>query len=208
MVNKLHRGDNPGKEGEIINVAQKRFALFGYDKTTMQEIANDLNMSKGSLYYYFPDKENLYISIIRKEQKVFIDLLSQKLKSALSPDDMLIEYVRTRLTLFRDLINLSRSRMEDFSGVNSLIKETLVGLHLQELEIIKEILRKGNENKIYSITDIGEIAGLFLDLLKGLRMSHLRGMSVYYIDENNYELLVNKSVLFVDIFLKGLETRN
>jgi AcrR family transcriptional regulator len=208
MLNKLYKGDNPLKEEEIILSAQKRFALFGYDKTTMQEIANDLNMSKGSLYYYFPDKENLYIAIIIKEQKVFIDSINLKLKSTSSPNRMLVEYVTTRLSLFRDLINLSRSRMDDFVGVHSQIKETLENLRIQEMEAIKEILRKGNENKIYSISNLDDIVGLFLELLKGLRMAQLKGMSIYYIEEKEYELLLNKSVLFVEIFLKGIEARN
>jgi AcrR family transcriptional regulator len=208
MVSKLHKGENPEREEEIINVAQKRFALFGYDKTTMQELANDLKISKGSLYYYFPDKENLYKTIILKEQEVFIELLDVKLNDTDSPDQMLIEYVKTRLELFRNLINLSRSRMEDFRGIHSIIKETLNILNLQEREIVKEILKKGNEKKIYSISDIDKIAALFLDLLKGLRITQLRDMSIYYIDEKEYELLVNKSVLFVELFVKGIAAKN
>ena len=207
MVNKLHKGDNPEREEEIISIAQKRFALFGYDKTTMQEIANDLKISKGSLYYYFPDKEHLYKTIILKEQEVFIESLNIKLNNTDNPDIMLIDYVKTRLELFRNLINLNRSRMEDFRGIHSIIKETLNSLNLQEKEVVKEILRKGNEKKIYSISDIDEIAGLFLDLLKGLRMTQIKEMSIYYIDEKEYELLVNRSVLFVKLVLKGIETK-
>jgi AcrR family transcriptional regulator len=207
MVSKLHKGDNPEREEEIISIAQKRFALFGYDKTTMQEIANDLKISKGSLYYYFPDKEHLYKTIILKEQEVFIESLNIKLNNTDTPDQMLIEYVKTRLELFRNLINLSRSRMEDFRGIHSIIKETLNSLNLQEKEVVKEILRKGNEKKIYSISDLDEIAGLILDLLKGLRMTQIKEMSIYYIDEMEYELLVNKSVLFVKLFLKGIEAK-
>ncbi len=36
------------------------------------EIANDLHMTKGALYYYFPGKENLYEAVIEKEQNEFL----------------------------------------------------------------------------------------------------------------------------------------
>ena len=34
----------------IIEASQKRFGLFGIEKTSMREIANDLKLSKASLY--------------------------------------------------------------------------------------------------------------------------------------------------------------
>ncbi|MGI8637960.1 MAG: TetR/AcrR family transcriptional regulator, partial [Segetibacter sp.] len=39
------------KRDVIIQAAQKRFSHFGVDKTTMNEIADDLSISKASLYY-------------------------------------------------------------------------------------------------------------------------------------------------------------
>src|SRR4051812_7295292 len=54
------------KRDSIIDAAQKRFLHFGVDKTTMHEIAEDLSISKASLYYYFPYKLNLYGGVLKK----------------------------------------------------------------------------------------------------------------------------------------------
>src|SRR5215216_714245 len=53
------------KRDAIIEAALKRFAHFGVAKTTMNEIAKDLKISKASLYYYFPDKLNLYAEVLK-----------------------------------------------------------------------------------------------------------------------------------------------
>src|SRR5215218_6733332 len=53
------------KREAIIEAALKRFAHFGVAKTTMTEIGNDLSISKASLYYYFPDKLNLYAAVLK-----------------------------------------------------------------------------------------------------------------------------------------------
>src|ERR1051325_6834770 len=50
----------------ILEAEQKRFSHFGVDKTTMNEIADDLALSKASLYYYFPDKLSLYAAVLKK----------------------------------------------------------------------------------------------------------------------------------------------
>jgi TetR/AcrR family transcriptional regulator len=70
------------KRDLIIEAAEKRFMHFGVDKTTMNEIADDLSISKASLYYYFPDKLNLYGAVLHKiieaEQAIEPGLTAEK----------------------------------------------------------------------------------------------------------------------------------
>ena len=68
MVQIVHSGDNSDKISNILSAAQKRFGLYGLEKTTMKEIASDLGVSKASLYYYFPDKESLLKAVVELNQ--------------------------------------------------------------------------------------------------------------------------------------------
>jgi len=47
----------------IIEAAEKLFLSEGYEKTTMDEIANQSEFSKGTLYNYFKSKDELYLAI-------------------------------------------------------------------------------------------------------------------------------------------------
>ncbi len=49
---------NPEKD-KIIKFAQQKFFAEGFYKTTMDEISRDLQMSKKTIYKYFPSKEKL-----------------------------------------------------------------------------------------------------------------------------------------------------
>ncbi|MEA4896290.1 MAG: TetR/AcrR family transcriptional regulator [Oscillospiraceae bacterium] len=44
----------------IMSAAISMFAKYGYKKTTIDDIANELKMSKGNMYRYFINKEDLY----------------------------------------------------------------------------------------------------------------------------------------------------
>ncbi|WP_335872600.1 TetR/AcrR family transcriptional regulator [Bacillus sp. 2205SS5-2] len=57
------------KRDKIIEAAVLLFAEKGYQKTSMQEIADVLDISKGSLYFYFESKEDLMISIYEHYQQ-------------------------------------------------------------------------------------------------------------------------------------------
>lgn len=53
------------RKEEIIKVALNRFCHYGFSKTTMNEVAEDLHITKANLYYYYQDKTALIIDVIR-----------------------------------------------------------------------------------------------------------------------------------------------
>lgn len=50
---------------EILNVAARIFAKRGYDATSLEEIAVELGILKGSLYYYINTKRDLLAHLLR-----------------------------------------------------------------------------------------------------------------------------------------------
>ena len=191
----------------IIEAAQKRFGLYGVEKTSMQEIANDLKLSKASLYYYFPDKENLYRAVVEKEQNEFLKSISEKILNIQEPGQLLREYVISRLSYFRTLLNLSRLRLEAYSDLKPVFRETMRLFKEKEKEIIVRIFDSGVSMGIFSIKDSDQTASLFLDLLKGLRISVVNEKKTLSIEQEEYDMLLEKTIAFTDIFINGLKIR-
>jgi AcrR family transcriptional regulator len=191
----------------IIEASQKRFGLFGVEKTSMREIADDLKLSKASLYYYFPDKESLYKAVVEKEQKEFIDKITEKILSIVEPEQLLREYCISRLSYFRTLLNLSRLRLEAFSDLKPGFRETIQIFKEKEKEIIKKIFNKGIASGIFYINDADQTASLFLDLLKGLRVTVINEKETMVIEQDEFDLLLEKTIAFTNLFIKGLKNK-
>ena len=51
------------KESNIIDAAEKIFSAVGFSNTKMEEIAKEAGVSKGTVYFYFDTKENLYMAV-------------------------------------------------------------------------------------------------------------------------------------------------
>lgn len=188
----------------IINAAQKRFGLYGVEKTTMREIANDLHISKASLYYYFPDKENLYIEVIRREQREFLKLFKDDMKVISDPADCLKKYAIIRLSYFRKLLNLSRIRLGTFSELKPRTSDLIAGFREEEKKLILTILEKGKNEGKFMVVNTDRTAALFLDLLRGLRSSFMTDKDLLVIEDEEYEALSDKVTGITDIFIKGL----
>ena len=208
MVYLIHSGDNILKINDILKVAQKRFGLYGLEKTTMKEIAADLNMSKASLYYYFPDKEHLFKAVIETEQTEFFRLVESTFETISDPADMLRTFVSIRLRYFKTFFNLSRLRHEELKSMKPLLGDIFNQLRSHEIEVVEQILAKGVESKQFQIINTVEVATLFLETIKGLRSQVLYNKELMYVEPDEYTVLEKKLNMFTDIFIRGLSANN
>jgi len=62
-------GTDPDKRHQILEGAHAVFTARGFDAASMNDIAAAANVSKGTLYVYFEDKEHLFVALIERERE-------------------------------------------------------------------------------------------------------------------------------------------
>lgn len=60
----------------ILEVAAKLFLEKGYEKTTMRDIVEQVNMSKGAIYHHFKSKEEIIKEVYRMQEEQMQSQLS------------------------------------------------------------------------------------------------------------------------------------
>lgn len=75
---------------EILNVSLKCFARYGYKKTTMDEIAAELGLTKGALYNYARNKEDLYQKAVANALGKWQTRVREAVEGATNPRDKFI----------------------------------------------------------------------------------------------------------------------
>ena len=87
-----------GVKTDIMNVAERLFCRFGFNKISMDRIAKESNHAKGSVYYHFSSKINLMNSILESElEKIRTDLLAIIKDSSLSEPAKIKRYALVRM---------------------------------------------------------------------------------------------------------------
>jgi AcrR family transcriptional regulator len=205
MVQVKHSGGNTKKLKQITEAAQRRFGIYGLEKTSMREIASDLGISKASLYYYFPDKEHLYVHVVEKEHDEFIKNLRRNMEQSEFPEQMIRNFVETRMELFRTFLNLSRFKMSDIMGFKTLMNESWVRSKAKEIQIMSDVLEKGMENGSFREDNPDELAELFIDILRGLRTTYIKNKEYFFLDDEEYAVLVEKTNRFTEVFIRGIQ---
>jgi len=80
-----HESDNPNpnpeREERILNAAAELIAHYGYDKTTVSEIAKKAGVSKGAIYLHYASKEDLLAALLLREQRRMAHELLRRLEA-------------------------------------------------------------------------------------------------------------------------------
>lgn len=88
---------------EIMEAALHVFGTKGYSRTNIEDIAQEIGMSKGSIYQYFKSKEELFISTIKESSQMRTLLNLPKFKQEnLNIEEVLVEIGRVFLSVFKD----------------------------------------------------------------------------------------------------------
>ncbi|MFH2009682.1 MAG: TetR/AcrR family transcriptional regulator [bacterium] len=92
------------KKHAILNAALEAFAIHGFDGASYNQIIERAGISKGAMYYYFDDKEDLYATVVRHELE---DILAEfhDFPTASSPEEfweVLDQFMAQALQFFNE----------------------------------------------------------------------------------------------------------
>ena len=152
----------------IIKAAQGIFARFGFNKTTMDEIAKASHKAKSSIYHYFKSKEEIFQTIVEKESLVLKEKIEKAVNQKDTPQKKLRAYIITRMTTLGHLANFYSALKDEYLEYYSFIEKIRKKHFEDEIKIIKTILKGGIDQNIFIIQDLELTAFTIIMALKGL----------------------------------------
>lgn len=89
-------GEAIGRE-MVMKVALQKFLQHGYAGTSMKSLAQELGVSAPAIYWYFPSKDDLYVSVLEGAMKDFLSHVRQSITEE-EPVHRLGQIVRAHVT--------------------------------------------------------------------------------------------------------------
>ncbi|MCW3787197.1 TetR/AcrR family transcriptional regulator [Plebeiibacterium sediminum] len=154
----------------ILEAAQGLFSKFGYKKTTMEDIAQELHKGKSSLYYYFKNKEEIFQAVIDWEQTVLLSKLHEIVDSEQEPKDKLNNYVLVRMKTISELDNYFKALTDEKSGGLEFVRKVKESSEKEEIDMIKTILEEGIASDTFQLKNTLMGATALALAMKGLEV--------------------------------------
>ena len=183
---------------KILTVAEKLFSRFGFHKTSMDEIAKIARKAKGSLYYHFTSKEELFREVVSKEifnlqHNLSIIINNDKLNAS----EKIKLYLVKRMEILNSAANYHETIKADFFEHFDFIDDLRVGMDIWEKEKIKKIVVEGINNGEFAVVeDLNILIDMIILLFKGLEIP--------FFLQNKYEKYSPYFDSLIGILIKGL----
>ncbi len=71
-------GERPPNAERILEAAEECFARYGFQKTSMEDIAREAGLSRRSVYRHFPDKAALFGEVAAARTRIFLDEIMRR----------------------------------------------------------------------------------------------------------------------------------
>ena len=159
---------------QIIVAAKRVFSEKGYSKSTMEDIAREAELSPGTLYLYFKNKDELYASLsLRILQYLNIRLEDVKKEKDIEPRQKITAIKEALFDVYQFdpmiLINMFHLQSsETLKNLSSPLLENITELSRNSLTILAEIFKDDTGQDILASHHPTAIADIVWSLFTGV----------------------------------------
>lgn len=141
----------------IFNAAIEVFAESGFDQAKMDDIARAAGVAKGTIYYHFKSKEELFVGLMNEGVQKLIDRARRYLNSHKSPTDQLLALVENQIHFYVQNGKLAKLLLNEAFGTKTRQVQfrRKIGEYLQ---LIEEVMIEGNRLGEFQIKHVPEAA--------------------------------------------------
>jgi len=150
------------RRNQILETATILFANKGYHAATLDEVAEQLGVTKASLYYYFRNKEQLLREICIKMQEKMNDNVREIVLSGLSPVYKLRAFIKAQLNFISTNKDLCKVV---FDEAEALGKGAYKRIYLQSKlgeKFVQDIIEEGVKSGCFAVDDVKMASFLIL----------------------------------------------
>lgn len=187
----------------ILDATDRLLAKHGYKKMTIDDLAVEVGIGKGSVYLHFDSKSDLALShidrIIERLKANLEEIAKSKSAADIKLRKMIMERVMYR---FDSVQHYSQSLNELLASVRPQLLKRRRRYFDEEAEIITRVLAEGKKAGVFALKDSRAAAGAVLDATNALLPYSL---SAYELGDRVE--LEKKAQNVADLILNGIKKR-
>ena len=187
------------RQDDVYEAAARLFAEKGYHATRIQDIADELGMLKGSLYYYFSSKEDLLIKITEGHIGRIYHAIKSIVETGYPTRQKLLLSIDEHLRMFLEHVHVyTIFAKENLEEIDPKLAELVRDMNRAYQELWMQMLQEGIDNGAFRA-----------DLNPHLVMRAILGMNNYtsaWYDSTGEVSIRELARQFADLILLGVQT--
>jgi AcrR family transcriptional regulator len=187
------------KRGSILQAAWGLIRHYGYNKTTVDDIAKSANVGKGTIYLYFRSKADIMLALTDLTNERITNDLEKIADGEGTPTERLRRCVLHRIMTLFDLVNKYPHSEDVIASMLPAIVQRLDRYVRRHGELLAKIIEDGRASGELQVDDPASTGLLMAGLYEHLTPPYYRFRS-----RKSLERFANQTM---DLLLVGLSTR-
>lgn len=145
--------DTESRKNQILQAAKKLFIAKGYNAATVDDIAREVGIVKGTVLHYFTSKDKLFIAVL---DEMGFAAVNQILFLLQDTDNPVMERLKKLIKLLENQSNTLKAPLTEFTsdGSNRFHIDYLrLKTYYKMSALLKEFLDEGCREKVFHISD-------------------------------------------------------
>ncbi|MCY1119793.1 TetR/AcrR family transcriptional regulator [Bacillus safensis] len=150
---------------QILDVSTKLFQEKGYEKTSLQDIIHELNMSKGAIYHHFKSKEEILRAVMERQFRHATEKLEDLIKhtEAVHAKEKL-QLILEKLVADPQSHSIDGILVDQIKNPQFVVEGMKAGVNQDALKI-KQLILEGIDDGSMTTAFPGEVAEVFMLLV-------------------------------------------
>jgi TetR/AcrR family fatty acid metabolism transcriptional regulator len=205
MFKKYSNDKLQDKRQIILDAALKTFVIRGYPDTRVSEIAAEANVAEGTLYNYFPSKEDLLLALFDEKWGGIIDEIKKRIGHLDDPNKKLKVMFSLVVRMFKRDRHLAEIFLVDVKQSSIFLNNYTVNRVVEFIDLIEEILEEGKRKGIYRKNLDTRVAKMIIfGAAQGILLSLVLSESAAVKNKTFKFSLYRAAMTLRDIFKSGL----
>lgn len=189
------------RRAEILSQAERAFSAKGFHNVTMAEIANSSGFSTGSLYQFFPGKEQLYTAMISEKLDLMFGMIREEVTTAHDITEKIAKLIEAHFQFVENNADFCRLILRGenmpISDIMTSLRQKMIEDYFKHLTFIENLMKSGIRKDILRSTCTHDMAAALFGLI--------RSTSIDWIFLPANKPLSSKKDFILEIFLQGVQ---
>jgi AcrR family transcriptional regulator len=170
------------RRGQLTRAAYKVVGQKGYYDFTVRDIAREAGLSTGLVHYYFKNKEDLLLNLLKEINRNMTIILNKNISTSEDPREKLNIFMRQAFDLVKNEKDYFYIVIDFWTQVNKneRMKRANIKLFKSYRDEISKILKEGVDKGVFLKMDVDYTAAVIISIIQGLIIQ-------YVIDNNAFD---------------------
>jgi AcrR family transcriptional regulator len=151
----MTRTKSDDKRATILDAAIGLFSRYGFKRTSIDDVAREAGIAKGTVYLYFENKEVLFTEVCRHVARVFLDRTEAAFDSDAPVVERVLAILRAKFTYLYEIVHASPHAAEIIQSKNQVAAEIFVAADERYLDLLARALATANRKGALALAAVG-----------------------------------------------------